>query len=147
MDRKDLMEQAEADLETLLKKAQVRLAEFLEEELPKPSDAGGRWRVYVFDKLEEEQQRRINKKEEEIDKLDLAGLLTVLIKNWHHLPTKKTRITIAHQMVDIRNFQAHRTTADIKKPSVEVISRHLGTLWRFFEVIGGRRVPNRASEK
>ena len=149
MDRTDLMKQTQNDLRNLLDEAQVRLAEFLEEKLPRnlpDTVKKNRWDYYVDSKLEEEQKRKI--KEKKIDNLDLAGLLAVLRGNWHILPIKGNN-TIVYQMRDaLRNsFQAHRTTAEIKNPSAKTIYENLLILEKFLRVIEGDECLIKLAEK
>ena len=138
MNTNELLEQAQLGLMGLLRKGQVCLAAFLEEKLPTlytPDDKTW-WDHRVIRQLKPLQIKKIDQKS--IDKLDLAGLLDVLIGNWKDISGVQGGFPLAHQIMEIRHVvQAHSTTEDIKELSVEDIYRHLDTLERFLKVIEG----------
>ena len=138
MNTNELLEQAQLGLMGLLRKGQVCLAAFLEEKLPllyTPDDKTW-WDHRVIRQLKPLQIKKIDQKS--IDKLDLAGLLDVLIGNWKDISDVQGGFPLAHQMMEIRHVvQAHETTEEIEELSVEDIYRHLDTLERFLKVIEG----------
>ena len=138
MNTNELLEQAQLGLMGLLRKGQICLAAFLEEKLPPlytPDDQTW-WDHRVIRQLKPSQKQKVTEKS--IDKLDLAGLLDVLIGNWKDISDVQGGFPLAHQMMEIRHVvQAHETTEEIEELSVEDIYRHLDTLERFLKVIEG----------
>lgn len=127
--------QAWKDFIGLVYDGQVCLATFLEEKLPPlytPDDQTW-WDYRVIRQLTPLQRSNIEK--EGISKLDLAGLLNVLIGNWKDISDTQKGFPLAHQMQEIREVLAHLTTEGIKELPVEDIYRHLDTLERFLKVI------------
>ena len=139
MNTNALLKQTRGDLSGLIADGQVCLATFLQKKLPSPyrPDDKTWWNNRVIPHLTPNQKKVIT--EESIDKLDLAGLLNVLIGNWKKISRTREGFPLAHQMLEIRQTLAHSTTEDLKELSVEDIYRHLDTLERFLKVIEGNK--------
>ncbi len=104
----------------------------LEEILPQLSNNDNWWKDNVFDNLTVKQQRKVKQKgTPSLSSLDLAALLRVLDKNWHHISSKMDLDLEARnyvkEMQTVRNRWAH---ADAKGFSPDDVYRDLDTLER-----------------
>ena len=116
-------------------------------------DRNNWWRIYVLNKLKDENtKRKLPKKgsdDDYIESLDIPACLNLIECNWFDVFRDKMddrQRTWAHVLRDIRNyFGAHFTTKTLNTSSVEDISLELAIMLRFMRPID-TYVADRISE-
>ena len=123
------------NLNSLLQKATISLAAYLEKVLP--SLFNDWWNETVINILSFQQRRRVKERGiNSLTSLDLAALLRVLDQNWYQISTKLNLTSEARhfvkEMQTVRNRWAHAGSEEFP---VDDIYRDLDTLQRFATVI------------
>ncbi len=123
------------NLNSLLQKATISLAAYLEKVLP--SLFNDWWNEAVINILSFQQRRRVKERRiNSLTSLDLASLLRVLDQNWYQISTKLNLTSEARhfvkEMQTVRNRWAHTGSEGFP---VDDVYRDLDTLQRFATVI------------
>lgn len=126
----------EHNLNNLIQKVTVSLADYLEKVLPSLFEDW--WNQAVVNNLSFQQRRRMEQRGlSSLGALDLAALLRVLDQNWYQISNKLGLTAEARhfvkEMQTIRNRWAHATTEGFP---LDDMYRDLDTLQRFATVIG-----------
>jgi len=142
----------EIPISVFLEAVTQETSSFLKQALPQIGD-DKYWEKYVLPPLSPQQKRQLDREHKhDIDDLDFAALIKILIKHWSEISYKlkikdpSDSRTILHGMKDIRNKYSHTGS---KRPPNDTLYRHLDNIYQYLVMIdaGEDVVGKVASEK